>query len=256
MKEKPYEGEAGDAPLGRTFVKPEVVVTVRFLGWSDDGSLRFPVFRGVDLGSRSTRLHGGPAREGARDRRGRRELDGTAGRAAPRGAHEPGQDLLAQGRSHEGRSLPLLRGRRPHAPPVPARPPRGPGPVPRRHRGKALLPVERPLRLPLLDPPRGARRARQRGQEEARVPRQRRRRAARRREPRRHSDPRAGVPRRVHRSLRLLHHRLRRRSVHVRQRRAPREDAPADPRVASVSRASRRPPDRRGCTSSSRWGPA
>lgn len=49
VKDKPYEGDAGDAPLGRTFVKPEVVVTVRFLGWSDEGSLRFPVFRGVDL---------------------------------------------------------------------------------------------------------------------------------------------------------------------------------------------------------------
>ena len=49
VKEKPYEGDAGDAPLGRTFVKPELVVSIRFLGWSDEGSLRFPVFRGVDL---------------------------------------------------------------------------------------------------------------------------------------------------------------------------------------------------------------
>ena len=49
VKEKPYEGDPGDAPLGRTFVKPEVVVTIRFLGWSEEGSLRFPVFRGVDL---------------------------------------------------------------------------------------------------------------------------------------------------------------------------------------------------------------
>ncbi|CAN5531264.1 DNA ligase D [soil metagenome] len=48
-KDKPYEGDPGDAPLGRTFVKPEIVVTVRFLGWSDEGSLRFPVFRGIDV---------------------------------------------------------------------------------------------------------------------------------------------------------------------------------------------------------------
>jgi bifunctional non-homologous end joining protein LigD len=48
-KEKPYVGDPGDAPLGRTFVKPELVVTVRFLGWSDEGSLRFPVFRGIDV---------------------------------------------------------------------------------------------------------------------------------------------------------------------------------------------------------------
>ncbi len=47
--EKPYTGDPGDAPLGRTFVRPELVVTVRFLGWSDEGSLRFPVFRGIDV---------------------------------------------------------------------------------------------------------------------------------------------------------------------------------------------------------------
>jgi bifunctional non-homologous end joining protein LigD len=28
-------------------VRPEIVVSVRYLGWSQDGSLRFPVFRGV-----------------------------------------------------------------------------------------------------------------------------------------------------------------------------------------------------------------
>ncbi|MGC4118793.1 MAG: DNA ligase D [Myxococcales bacterium] len=47
--EKPvFEGEPAEAPLGRTFVKPELVVSVRFLGWSEDGALRFPVFRGMD----------------------------------------------------------------------------------------------------------------------------------------------------------------------------------------------------------------
>ncbi|MCC7539333.1 MAG: DNA ligase D [Deltaproteobacteria bacterium] len=40
-------GELDRAPRGRTFVRPEVVVSVRFLGWSDEGRLRFPVFRGV-----------------------------------------------------------------------------------------------------------------------------------------------------------------------------------------------------------------
>lgn len=32
---------------GRVHVRPEVVVSVRYLGWSDEGSLRFPVFRGI-----------------------------------------------------------------------------------------------------------------------------------------------------------------------------------------------------------------
>lgn len=47
-EEKLYEGDPGDAPQGRTKVRPEIVVSVRFLGWSDDGALRFPVFRGED----------------------------------------------------------------------------------------------------------------------------------------------------------------------------------------------------------------
>ncbi len=37
-----YERKAG-----RTHVRPEIVVSVRYLGWSDEGMLRFPVFRGV-----------------------------------------------------------------------------------------------------------------------------------------------------------------------------------------------------------------
>lgn len=48
--ECPAPTAAGDlerAPRGRTHVRPEIVVSVRYLGWSDDGRLRFPVFRGV-----------------------------------------------------------------------------------------------------------------------------------------------------------------------------------------------------------------
>ncbi len=40
-------GEMPRAPRGRTFVKPEIVVNVRYGGWTDDGKLRHPVFRGV-----------------------------------------------------------------------------------------------------------------------------------------------------------------------------------------------------------------
>jgi bifunctional non-homologous end joining protein LigD len=41
------KGKYGSVKGGRTHVKPELVVRVRFLGWSDDGNARFPVFEGV-----------------------------------------------------------------------------------------------------------------------------------------------------------------------------------------------------------------
>jgi bifunctional non-homologous end joining protein LigD len=40
-------GKLVPAPRGRTFVRPELVVRVRFLGWSDEGQVRFPVFHGI-----------------------------------------------------------------------------------------------------------------------------------------------------------------------------------------------------------------
>ncbi len=40
-------GTYGPKKAGRVHVKPEIVVNVRYLGWSEDGVLRFPVFRGV-----------------------------------------------------------------------------------------------------------------------------------------------------------------------------------------------------------------
>ena len=47
VPEKQAEGEYMPAPTGRLHIKPEVVVNVRFLGWSEDGHARFPVFRGI-----------------------------------------------------------------------------------------------------------------------------------------------------------------------------------------------------------------
>ncbi len=47
VPDKQAEGEYMPAPTGRLHIKPEVVVSVRFLGWSDDGHARFPVFRGI-----------------------------------------------------------------------------------------------------------------------------------------------------------------------------------------------------------------
>ncbi|MET0592208.1 MAG: DNA ligase D, partial [Polyangiaceae bacterium] len=43
----PAEGEFEPTPRKRTFVKPEVVVNVRFGGWTDVARLRHPVFRGI-----------------------------------------------------------------------------------------------------------------------------------------------------------------------------------------------------------------
>ncbi|MGE3669918.1 MAG: DNA ligase D [Polyangiaceae bacterium] len=45
----PASGELERAPMERHFVEPRYVVSVRYLGWSDSGSLRFPVFRGLRI---------------------------------------------------------------------------------------------------------------------------------------------------------------------------------------------------------------
>jgi bifunctional non-homologous end joining protein LigD len=41
------EGQLSPAPAGRTFVKPELVINVRYTGFTDDGHLRHPVFMGI-----------------------------------------------------------------------------------------------------------------------------------------------------------------------------------------------------------------
>lgn len=41
------QGPYASAPHGRVHVRPEVVVSVRFSGFTDDGCLRHPVFRGI-----------------------------------------------------------------------------------------------------------------------------------------------------------------------------------------------------------------
>jgi bifunctional non-homologous end joining protein LigD len=42
------KGTYEHAPRGRTHVRGEIVVRVRYLEWSDDGNLRFPVFLGLE----------------------------------------------------------------------------------------------------------------------------------------------------------------------------------------------------------------
>jgi bifunctional non-homologous end joining protein LigD len=41
------EGELGPAPRGRSFVRPELVINVRYAGFTGDGHLRHPVFMGL-----------------------------------------------------------------------------------------------------------------------------------------------------------------------------------------------------------------
>jgi bifunctional non-homologous end joining protein LigD len=43
----PAKGELEPAPRGRTFTKPEVVVSVHYGGWTDEGRLRHAVYRGI-----------------------------------------------------------------------------------------------------------------------------------------------------------------------------------------------------------------
>jgi len=59
-KEKKFGGKLDAAPNGRTLVEPKIVVSVRYLGWSDDGRLRFPTFRGVDYDRAPTDCVAGP----------------------------------------------------------------------------------------------------------------------------------------------------------------------------------------------------
>lgn len=47
VEDCPAEGTMERAPMERHFTEPKYVVSVRYLGWSDAGSLRFPVFRGL-----------------------------------------------------------------------------------------------------------------------------------------------------------------------------------------------------------------
>ena len=40
-------GSLEPAPNGRAFVEPNIVASVRFAGWTEDGRLRHPVFQGI-----------------------------------------------------------------------------------------------------------------------------------------------------------------------------------------------------------------
>ncbi len=59
-KERLFGGKLDSAPNGRTLVLPKIVVSVRYLGWSDEGRLRFPSFRGVDYDRGPTDCVAGP----------------------------------------------------------------------------------------------------------------------------------------------------------------------------------------------------
>jgi bifunctional non-homologous end joining protein LigD len=59
-KERLFGGKLDAAPNGRTLVVPKIVVSVRYLGWSDEGRLRFPSFRGIDYDRAPTDCTAGP----------------------------------------------------------------------------------------------------------------------------------------------------------------------------------------------------
>lgn len=59
------EGDYEHAPRGRTHVLPELVVRVRYLEWSDDGNLRFPVFLGLEHDADPRSCTAGPHEEDA-----------------------------------------------------------------------------------------------------------------------------------------------------------------------------------------------
>jgi bifunctional non-homologous end joining protein LigD len=63
VRKTDVEGELPKAPRGRVFVRPELVVNVRYTGFTDAGHLRHPVYRGlrVDVAPRecTAKPHGG-----------------------------------------------------------------------------------------------------------------------------------------------------------------------------------------------------
>jgi bifunctional non-homologous end joining protein LigD len=64
-EEKTVEGELMPAPRGRTFVRPELVVNVRYSGFTNDGHLRHPVFMGLRADVAPSECTAAPEREHA-----------------------------------------------------------------------------------------------------------------------------------------------------------------------------------------------
>ena len=60
------KGDYEHAPRGRTHVRPELVVRVRYLEWSDDGHLRFPVYLGIEHDADPRTATAGPHEETTR----------------------------------------------------------------------------------------------------------------------------------------------------------------------------------------------
>ncbi|MBO9534785.1 MAG: DNA ligase D [Solirubrobacteraceae bacterium] len=81
---------AGSPPRGTHFVRPELVCEVEFTGWSDDGQLRHPVFRGLRADK--------PAREVVREPEPRRPADSAPGGVSFTGEHGDAPEALVDGR--------------------------------------------------------------------------------------------------------------------------------------------------------------
>jgi bifunctional non-homologous end joining protein LigD len=65
IAQSPAKGDLEPAPRGRTFVKPEVVVSVHYGGWTDEGRLRHAVFRGIRDDVEPSACVAGPHPQGA-----------------------------------------------------------------------------------------------------------------------------------------------------------------------------------------------
>ncbi len=93
--EYPCVGEVPPDLKAATFVRPEVVVNVRYLGWTDEGRLRHPVFRGIrnDVEPGDCRAH--PTTE--------LELELAEGSALPDDENEPVEPAFSGGIAAGGR---------------------------------------------------------------------------------------------------------------------------------------------------------
>ncbi len=120
--QRPYGGTPSSESGTRHFVRPELVVTVRHGGWSDDGRLRFPVFKGLRDGVNPDQCRALPSEE--RVEIASAEGDGTSHRPVlpthlltnPDKLYWPGErytkrDLVEYYAQVAPALLPFLRGR-------------------------------------------------------------------------------------------------------------------------------------------------
>jgi len=88
VKSVDVHGELSPAPRGRSFVRPELVVNVRYAGFTEDGHLRHPVYRGLRADVSPRDCTAGPAAP--------LEQTQNTGEASPRDDAKPSPDSRAK----------------------------------------------------------------------------------------------------------------------------------------------------------------